>query len=66
MAEPVPRTRLRTRFKPVRLKLSSDLSKRPLERMSLHDQLVALGFLKHPVDLDQAFTNRFLIGATSP
>jgi len=41
MAEPVPRTRLRTRFKPVRLKLSSDLSKRPLERMSLHDQLVA-------------------------
>jgi DNA-binding GntR family transcriptional regulator len=41
MAEPAPRTRLRTRFKPVRLKLSSDLSKRPLERMSLHDQLVA-------------------------
>jgi DNA-binding GntR family transcriptional regulator len=41
MAEPAPRTRLRTRFKPVRLKLSSDHSKRPLERMSLHDQLVA-------------------------
>jgi DNA-binding GntR family transcriptional regulator len=41
MSEPTPRTRLRTRFKPVRLKLSSDLSKRPLERMSLHDQLVA-------------------------
>jgi DNA-binding GntR family transcriptional regulator len=36
-----PRTRLRTRFKPARLKLSSDHSKRPLERMSLHDQLVA-------------------------
>jgi DNA-binding GntR family transcriptional regulator len=41
MGEPAPRTKLRTRFKPVRLKLSSDLSKRPLERMSLHDQLVA-------------------------
>jgi DNA-binding GntR family transcriptional regulator len=36
-----PRTPLRTRFKPARLKLSSDHSKRPLERMSLHDQLVA-------------------------
>jgi DNA-binding GntR family transcriptional regulator len=35
------RPRIRTRFKPVRLKLSSDHSKRPLERMSLHDQLVA-------------------------
>jgi len=41
MSQPAPRTRLRTRFKPVRLKLSSDHSKRPLERMSLHDQLVA-------------------------
>lgn len=41
MSEVVPRTKLRTRFKPVRLKLSSDHSKRPLERMSLHDQLVA-------------------------
>lgn len=41
MGEPAPRTRLRTRFKPGRLKLSSDHSKRPLERMSLHDQLVA-------------------------
>src|SRR5258708_10822654 len=41
MGELAPRTRLRTRFKPVRLKLSSDHSKRPLERMSLHDQLVA-------------------------
>ncbi|MET0722530.1 MAG: GntR family transcriptional regulator, partial [Tardiphaga sp.] len=41
MAEAVPRAVLRTRFKPMRLKLSSDHSKRPLERMSLHDQLVA-------------------------
>jgi DNA-binding GntR family transcriptional regulator len=41
MNEAAPRTRLRTRFKPTRLKLSSDHSKRPLERMSLHDQLVA-------------------------
>ncbi|MEH2469985.1 DNA-binding GntR family transcriptional regulator [Nitrobacteraceae bacterium AZCC 2161] len=41
MNEVAPRTRLRTRFKPTRLKLSSDHSKRPLERMSLHDQLVA-------------------------
>jgi DNA-binding GntR family transcriptional regulator len=41
MAEPAPRAQLRTRFKPTRLKLSSDHSKRPLERMSLHDQLVA-------------------------
>ena len=41
MSEIAPRTRLRTRFKPSRLKLSSDHSKRPLERMSLHDQLVA-------------------------
>lgn len=41
MSEVAPKTRLRTRFKPTRLKLSSDLSKRPLERMSLHDQLVA-------------------------
>jgi DNA-binding GntR family transcriptional regulator len=41
MTEMAPRTRLRTRFKPTRLKLSSDHSKRPLERMSLHDQLVA-------------------------
>lgn len=41
MSAPVPRTRLRTRFKPARLKLSSDHSKRPLERMSLHDQLLA-------------------------
>jgi len=36
-----PRTRVRLRFKPTRLKLSSDHSKRPLERLSLHDQLVA-------------------------
>jgi NitT/TauT family transport system substrate-binding protein len=36
------------------------------EWRSLHDQLVALGFLKHPVDLDQAYTNRFLIGAANP
>jgi DNA-binding GntR family transcriptional regulator len=41
MSELAPRSRLRTRFKPVRLKLSSDHSKRPLGRMSLHDQLVA-------------------------
>ena len=41
MSELAPRTRLRTRFKPARLKLSSDHSKRPLKRMSLHDQLVA-------------------------
>ncbi len=41
MSEAETRARLRTRFKPVRLKLSSDRSKRPLERMSLHDQLVA-------------------------
>jgi DNA-binding GntR family transcriptional regulator len=41
MTETAPRPRLRTRFKPTRLKLSSDHSKRPLERMSLHDQLVA-------------------------
>jgi ABC-type nitrate/sulfonate/bicarbonate transport system substrate-binding protein len=31
------------------------------EWRSLHDQLLALGFLKHPVDIDKAFTNRFLI-----
>jgi DNA-binding GntR family transcriptional regulator len=41
MSAQAPRAKLRTRFKPVRLKLSSDHSKRPLERMSLHDQLVA-------------------------
>ena len=41
MSELAPRTRLRTRFKPARLKLSSDHSKRPIARMSLHDQLVA-------------------------
>jgi DNA-binding GntR family transcriptional regulator len=41
MSDAAPRTPLRTRFKPTRLKLSSDHSKRPLERMSLHDQLVA-------------------------
>ena len=41
MTEIVERARLRTRFKPTRLKLSSDHSKRPLDRMSLHDQLVA-------------------------
>ena len=41
MSEPGPRARLRMRFKPMRLKLSSNHSKRPLERMSLHDQLVA-------------------------
>jgi DNA-binding GntR family transcriptional regulator len=41
MSELAPRARLRTRFKPARLKLSSNQSKRPLERMSLHDQLVA-------------------------
>jgi NitT/TauT family transport system substrate-binding protein len=31
------------------------------EWRSLHDQLLALGFLKHAVDIDQAFTNRFVI-----
>ncbi|MGJ5181923.1 GntR family transcriptional regulator [Bradyrhizobium oligotrophicum] len=41
MTTPAPRPRLKTRFKPARLKLSSDQSKRPLERLSLHDQLVA-------------------------
>jgi DNA-binding GntR family transcriptional regulator len=41
MSDAMPRAVLRTRFKPTRLKLSSDHSKRPLERMSLHDQLVA-------------------------
>ncbi|MGJ4942993.1 GntR family transcriptional regulator [Bradyrhizobium sp. HKCCYLS1011] len=41
MSASAPRTRLKTRFKPARLKLSSDHSKRPLDRMSLHDQLVA-------------------------
>lgn len=41
MSETAPRAKLRTRFKPTRLKLSSDHSKRPLDRMSLHDQLVA-------------------------
>jgi DNA-binding GntR family transcriptional regulator len=41
MSDIAPRTRLRTRFKPSRLKLSSSHSKRPLSRMSLHDQLVA-------------------------
>src|ERR1700737_461240 len=41
MSEPGPRARLRMRFKPMRLKLSSNHSKRPLERMSLHDQLAA-------------------------
>lgn len=41
MNEVAPRAPLRTRFKPKRLKLMSDHSKRPLERMSLHDQLVA-------------------------
>ncbi|KZD21266.1 GntR family transcriptional regulator [Tardiphaga robiniae] len=41
MSEIAPRAKLRTRFKPTRLKLSSDHSKRPLDRMSLHDQLVA-------------------------
>jgi ABC-type nitrate/sulfonate/bicarbonate transport system substrate-binding protein len=30
------------------------------EWRSLHDQLLALGFLKHPVDIDRAFTNRFV------
>jgi DNA-binding GntR family transcriptional regulator len=41
MSTAATRVKLRTRFKPARLKLSSDHSKRPLERMSLHDQLVA-------------------------
>ena len=36
-----PRPRLRTRFKPARLKLSAGKAQRPLERRSLHDQLVA-------------------------
>jgi len=35
------RPQARTRFKPARLKLSSEHSKRPIARMSLHDQLVA-------------------------
>ncbi|GLH78593.1 transcriptional regulator [Bradyrhizobium sp. SSBR45G] len=41
MTTPAPRPRLKTRFKPARLKLSSDQSTRPLARLSLHDQLVA-------------------------
>ncbi|MET0968998.1 MAG: GntR family transcriptional regulator [Tardiphaga sp.] len=41
MMETAARQRLKTRFKPTRLKLSSDHSRRPLDRMSLHDQLVA-------------------------
>lgn len=41
MSDAPARPLLRTRFKPTRLKLSSGHSKRPLERMSLHDQLVA-------------------------
>lgn len=41
MSASAPRSKPHTRFKPARLKLSSDHSKRPLERMSLHDQLVA-------------------------
>lgn len=41
MSEFAPRTRIRTRFKPARLKLSSGHSKRPIERTSLHNQLVA-------------------------
>jgi DNA-binding GntR family transcriptional regulator len=41
MTETASRPRLKTRFKPARLKLSSDHSKRPLDRISLHDQLVA-------------------------
>ncbi len=42
MSEIAPRAKLPDlRFKPTRLKLSSDHSKRPLDRMSLHDQLVA-------------------------
>jgi NitT/TauT family transport system substrate-binding protein len=32
------------------------------EWRSLHDQLLALGFLKRPVEIDQAYTNRFLVG----
>lgn len=36
-----PRPPLRTRFKPARLKLSDSAAKRPLARLSLHDQLVA-------------------------
>ncbi len=36
-----PRRPLRTRFKPARLKLSVTTAQRPLERASLHDQLVA-------------------------
>jgi NitT/TauT family transport system substrate-binding protein len=32
------------------------------EWRSLHDQLLALGFLKHPVDINAAYTNRFVIG----
>jgi NitT/TauT family transport system substrate-binding protein len=31
------------------------------EWRSLHDQLLALGFLEHRVDIDKAFTNRFVV-----
>ncbi|WP_315725060.1 MULTISPECIES: GntR family transcriptional regulator [unclassified Bradyrhizobium] len=41
MTSPAPRPKLKTRFKPARLKLSSDQPTRPLARLSLHDQLVA-------------------------
>ena len=41
MTPSATRPRLKTRFKPTRLKLSSDQSTRPLARLSLHDQLVA-------------------------
>ncbi|CAL75377.1 putative transcriptional regulatory protein, GntR family [Bradyrhizobium sp. ORS 278] len=41
MTSPAPRPRLKTRFKPSRLKLSSDQPTRPLARLSLPDQLVA-------------------------
>ncbi|CCE01152.1 GntR family transcriptional regulator [Bradyrhizobium sp. STM 3809] len=41
MTTPASRPKLKTRFKPARLKLSSDQPTRPLTRLSLHDQLVA-------------------------
>jgi len=40
MDQAEPRPSLRTRYKPTRLKLSSDKARQPLGRMSLHDLLV--------------------------
>ena len=41
MTKAVKRTRARKRFEPARLKLSADTLHQPLQRRSLHDQLVA-------------------------